>query len=521
LSTDELSGLVETTQVIEELLGASGEAILILQPDGQIRKLNERLGEWLGRSSQELVGTSFFTLFKTAQKIRVQDALADALSDGRAELANTRALKPDGTMAHFGLKVSRLGDEPNIALLVVARDISGSMQTGSKERVIDGQIKYAQKLESLGVLAGGVAHDFNNLLVGILGNAGLAMMELEQEHPTRESVQLIEAAAVKAAKLTEQVLSYSGRRKSTLKTVHLGEVVESMKHLLDISRARQVSLDYTTADDVPLVFVDPSDMQQILINLVTNASESHVAESGSVQVAVGERHCHVGELAEAVVGRGLPGGHYVTISVSDTGEGIAPENLGKLFEPSFSTRAKGRGLGLAAVRGIVESYHGAVTVRSEVGTGTELCVFIPARIDLQMPEETTMGSLDDWRGDGTILVIDDEESVRQVARETLSRFGFEVLTSVDGQEGVETFEKHRDEVVAVLLDVTMPGLSPEEALLEIRRMRSDVGVVISSGYGEAEASGRFAGYGWATFIQKPYRPVELAWRIRQLVESGS
>ena len=132
-----------------------------------------------------------------------------------------------------------------------------------------------------------------------------------------------------------------------------------------------------------------------------------------------------------------------------------------------------------------------------------------------------MGSLDDWRGDGTILVIDDEESVRQVARETLSHFGFEILTASDGQQGVETFEKHRDDVVAVLLDVTMPGLSPEEALLEIRRMRSDVGVVISSGYGEAEASDRFAGYGWATFIQKPYRPVELAWRIRQLVESGS
>ena len=521
MSTDELSGLEGTTQLIREWMKVSAEAVLILRADGEISQLNERMGEWLERSSQELVGSSFLALFKTAQKIRVQDALADASRLGESELSNTRARKTDGTMAHFGLKVSRLGDDAEANLLVVARDISGSMQTGSKERVIDGQIKYAQKLESLGVLAGGVAHDFNNLLVGILGNAGLAMMELDERHPTRESVQLIEAAAVKAAKLTEQVLAYSGRRKSTLKTVHLGEVVESMKHLLDISRARQVSLDYTTSEDVPVVFVDPSDMQQILINLVTNASESHGGESGSVQVTVGARHCHAGELAEALVGQGLPGGHYVTINVSDTGEGIAPENLPRLFEPSFSTRAKGRGLGLAAVRGIVESYHGAVTVQSEVGTGTELKVFIPARIDLKMPEETTMGSLDDWRGDGTILVIDDEESVRQVARETLSHFGFEILTAADGQEGVEAFEKHRDDVVAVLLDVTMPGLSPEEALLEIRRMRSDVGVVISSGYGEAEASDRFAGYGWATFIQKPYRPAELAWRIRQLVESGS
>ena len=508
-----------STSLLTACFEASRDGLVLVDSSGQILAANHAFIKLLGHNAESVLQNNWLGLFKTAQRIRAEDTLADLVEGKQGLLKHTRMLTADNRLVPVRIWGQRLEgcDQPYV--LMTTQDLdTESEQTGGKRRV-DGQIKYAQKLESLGVLAGGIAHDFNNLLVGVLGNAGLALMEMDAEHPASESVRHIESAAMKASKLTEQLLLYSGKRKSTQKVVELTKVVDGVRHLLDVCKARQVSVHYDLADDIPGIYADPSDMQQVLINLVTNGSEAHEGDAGQVRVQVSSQVLASEDLGKACVGSGLAAGRYVCVEVADTGRGIDEAALGKIFDASFTTRSKGRGLGLAAVRGIVESYHGAVIIDSVRDKGTSFKVYFPARDEAIVPVDEGVASLVDWRGTGTILVVDDQESVRQVACETLAYYGFDILTASEGNEALQIMADKGDDICAVLLDMTMPGMSGEETLQELRARVPDLGVVISSGYSEAEASQQFAGYGWATFIQKPYRPVDLARRVRQLLEA--
>jgi len=508
-----------STALLAACFEGSRDGLVLVSTGGEILAANTGVTELLGHSPQSILEGNWLTLFKTAQRIRAEDMLADIVKGEARFLKHTRMLTADNRLVPvriFG-KLLENNEASHVLMTVQNLDTSGE-ETGEKRRV-DGQIKYAQKLESLGVLAGGIAHDFNNLLVGVLGNAGLALMEMDKAHPASESVRHIESAAMKASKLTEQLLLYSGKRKSMQRVVNLTKVVDGVQHLLEVCKARQVSMHYELNADVPGIYGDPSDIQQVIINLVTNGSEAHEGDSGQVRIKVDAEVLRTQDLGRACVGSGLATGRYVCVEVADTGRGIDDAALSKIFDASFTTRSKGRGLGLAAVRGIVESYHGAVVIDSTKDKGTSFKVYFPARDEAIVPDDEGVASLVDWRGTGTILVVDDQESVRQVACETLAYYGFDILTAREGSEALEIMAEKGESISAVLLDMTMPGMSGEETLQELRARIPDLGVVISSGYSEAEASQRFAGYGWATFIQKPYRPVDLARRVRQLLEA--
>jgi len=368
---------------------------------------------------------------------------------------------------------------------------------------------HSRKLESLGILAGGIAHDFNNLLVGILGNAGLALLELPAGSPARPLVEQVEKAALCAAELTNQMLAYAGKGRFVVASVDLSHLVEEMAHLHSAAISKKAILTCDLGEALPAVEGDATQLRQVVMNLLTNASDAVGDESGAITVRTGvvdaDRRC----LEEAYLSEDLPEGAYVYVEVADTGSGMDAETKARIFDPFFTTKFTGRGLGLAGTLGIVRAHRGAICVESEPGSGTTFRVLLPAAGHAAASPEPGPPAAGPPVVTGTVLVVDDEEAVRTVARSALERAGFSVLTACDGREGIEVFRAHADDIAAVVLDLTMPVVSGTEALRGLRALRAGVPVVLSSGYTEEDATGRFGSYETTAFVQKPYRPSEL------------
>ena len=395
------------------------------------------------------------------------------------------------------------------------REIAERKRAEDERRAMETQVRQAQKLESLGVLAGGIAHDFNNLLEGILGNAGLALEDLPPAAPARRRVERIVKAAQRAADMTRQLLAYSGKGRFFVEPIDLTQLVHEMAQLLKVSLSKKASLKLNLCRSLPAIEADAAQIRQVVMNLITNASEALGEQAGQIALRTGAVQCDPASLADCLMGEGLPKGPYVYVEVADTGCGMDNETLAKIFDPFFTTKFTGRGLGLAAVLGIVRGHCGALKVQSQPGQGTTFRVLFPASTKPASSEPKAPQSCEALRGAGAVLVADDEEVVSSLARDVLERAGFKVFTAADGRQTIEIFRRHAGDIVAVLLDLTMPHLSGSEALDEIRRIRSDVPVILSSGYGEEEAVKRLGAKGLAGFIQKPYLPPELLAKMKQ------
>jgi len=376
---------------------------------------------------------------------------------------------------------------------------------------LESRIQQAQKLESLGVLAGGIAHDFNNLLVGILGNADLALMDLPPESPARQYIQDVEVASRRAAELVRQMLAYSGKGRFVVERLDLGVVVEEMVHLLEASITKKALLRFDLPKQLPAVEADATQLRQVVMNLITNASDAIGERSGVISVRTGVMDCDASYLEGSRVAGECVEGSYVYVEVSDTGVGMDDATLAKIFDPFFTTKFTGRGLGLAAVLGIVRSHDGAIKVYSERGKGASFKVLLPAlELDEKFASSTSTSPGPPPQEGGTVLLVDDEETVRVVGRSMLERLGFEVVTAEDGRRALEIFGEEPGRFACVLLDLTMPHVDGEECFRELRRMDPDIAVILSSGYTEQELIARFAGKGLAGFVQKPYRLRDLA-----------
>ena len=403
----------------------------------------------------------------------------------------------------------------------LAVDVTERKQAEEEKRKLETQMLHAQKLESLGVLAGGIAHDFNNLLVGILGNADLALDDLSPVSPARERIKAIETASKRAADLSRQMLAYSGRGHFVVEPIDLNHVVEEMTHLLEAAIPKAVSLRYDLGKGMPAIHADVTQIRQVIMNLITNASEAIGEENGIISVRTGALDCEQSYLDEIAYPERLTPGVYVFLEVADTGCGMDADTSKRIFDPFFTTKFTGRGLGLAALLGIVRGHEGAVKVYSEAGRGTTFRLLFPA-LDLAVPAARSDESgkiRADWMGKGTVLLVDDEETVRTVGGAMLERIGFEVLTANDGLEAMELFREYEDEIACVLLDLSMPVQSGEETFRQIRCLRDDVPVIMSSGYNEREIADRFAGKGISGFIQKPYRASTLRAALQEVLDS--
>lgn len=397
-------------------------------------------------------------------------------------------------------------------------DITHRHTIEEERRKLEAQILHAQKLESLGVLAGGIAHDFNNLLVGILGNADLAIMERQADGAEREYLDAIVTSAQRAAELCRQMLAYSGKGHFVVQPIDLNGVVREMAHLLSVSVSKRVALHYNFADALPAVEVDVTQMRQIIMNLITNASESIGDAEGDIVIRTSAQYMNEGALSTNYLGEELSSGTYVSIAISDTGCGMDGETMARMFDPFFTTKFTGRGLGMAAVLGIVRGHRGAIDVRSTQGKGTTFTVHIPASAQSPRLPEPDEGAPARYVGSGSILVVEDEPQVLELVNKLLTRAGFLPIPSRDGQEAVEVFSRTANTIRLVLLDMTMPRMSALDTLRALRAIRSDIPIVLTSGYSESEAAQRFNEDGVAGFLQKPYRAATLYDVVRKALE---
>jgi len=387
----------------------------------------------------------------------------------------------------------------------------------SERTELERKFQETQKLESLGVLAGGIAHDFNNLLTGVLGNASLARQELEASSPAHPHIEQIEAVTLRAGELCKQMLAYSGKGRFQVQRLDLSALVRETTQLVQLSIDKTAVLRFNLAEGLPPVEADATQMRQVIMNLVINAGEALGGKSGVITINTGLVRADRGYLDQAVLSPELPEGDYAYLEVSDNGCGMTPEQQARIFEPFFTTKFTGRGLGLSAVLGIVRGHRGAMRVYSEQGKGTTFKVVLPTASGTAeaLPVEQAAEA---WTGSGMVLVVDDEQTVRTVAARMVEKCGFTAITANNGQEGVEKFKAHRDEIVVILMDLTMPHLDGESAFRELRALAPEVRVILMSGFNEQDAINRFTGKGLAGFIQKPFRPDALRRKLKEVLE---
>lgn len=395
------------------------------------------------------------------------------------------------------------------------RDITERKQIEAERRDMEQRLLHAQKLESLGVLAGGIAHDFNNLLTAILGNLDLAVYELPPSAGARHSIQQAIQASHRAADLARQMLAYSGRGHFALRPMDLNELVRENAQLFRAAIARTVTLHLELAEDLPRIVADAAQVQQVVMNLITNAAEAIGSHPGVVKIITRLVDADAARLGRSRLAEKPPPGRFFSLAVEDTGCGMDATTLERLFDPFFTTKFTGRGLGMSAVLGIVRGHKGAIFVRSEVGRGTSVEVLFPvpeASLECEALRDVTVGSatpkLEASRF-GSILVVDDETPVRNLCLQIVRRLGHRAVGAADGEEALAQLEKQPAGFDCVLLDLTMPRLDGLSTFQEMKRRQADLPIILCSGFGEQDATRQFPSHGLAAFVQKPYRLEDL------------
>jgi two-component system cell cycle sensor histidine kinase/response regulator CckA len=389
-----------------------------------------------------------------------------------------------------------------------------------ERRHLEEHVRQSQKMESLGVLAGGVAHDFNNLLVGIMGNASLAIDMLPESSPVVPLLDDVVLASQKAADLTRQMLAYAGKGRFVCESTDLSSLVRDIGGLVRTSISKKVDLYLNLESNLPPIEADPTQVQQLIMNLLINGAEAIGERSGAVTVTTGLRETRPGPATGHFAVDGTEAGPYVVLEVSDTGCGMDEATVSRIFEPFFSTKFTGRGLGLAAALGIVRAHRGALKVDTQPGRGSRFEVLFPALTDRSYRKPSSSREVVFRRAAasaGHILVVDDEEVVRRTAKAALEQNGYTVLLSENGQQAVDIFRGLSDQIALVLLDLTMPVMSGEEAFRQLRAIRRDVVIILTSGYDETQALEGFGGSDVSGFMQKPYTGDELAQAVRAVM----
>jgi len=421
-------------------------------------------------------------------------------------------LRPDGTACYVICRGAPTELDAGSSLqgfIGTCQDITPRKQREEERLKLEDKLRQTQKLESLGVLAGGIAHDFNNLLMAIMSNAEMILMDLpadsgEAEESTREVLK----ASKQAADLCSQMLAYSGRGKFVMKVLDVQSLVEEMLKMLHVSISKKARLRVNFATGLPPIEADPTQIRQVVMNLITNASEALGDEVGDIRITATQAPLEEVEQEGVLRGEELTPGTYVALGVCDSGCGMEGETLERLFEPFYSTKFSGRGLGMSAVLGIIRSHRGGIRVRSVPGQGSTFTVYIPAASgELGSAEFISSRRVDpgDETG-GVILVVDDEELIRKTATRILTKKGFSVITASGGQEAVEIFKERSQEISCVLLDMTMPDMDGLETYRELHRLDPRVPIILASGYSKKELEQRFVKDGAmpVAFIQKPF-----------------
>ncbi|MCD4823091.1 MAG: response regulator [Phycisphaerae bacterium] len=494
--------LRESEHQYRGIFESAADPMFIIDNDNKIAAANPIACQSFNYKREELLGRPMHDILSYDHYERYDEFIRTAEKMGYF-LGEITVLRKGGMTAHMEFHGSMIRLKERDMVLVIAHDLTIRDRTEAESKIGD-KSQRTQKIESLSTLAGGLANDFNNLMAGILGNSDLALAEMASTSPGRTNMENIKDVATRASNLINQLLVFSGSGQFNKEPADLNSVLANMAPIIKKAIPPRISLQYELENKIPPVEIDVAQVHQALMNLISNAAEAIGGRTGAITIRTGVMEARQAYLANSYINENLPEGCYVYLEVSDTGRGMNLEIQSKLFDPFFTTKLSGHGLGMAVVMGIVRGHQGTIKVYSEENKGSTVKILLPA--SKISPKEVLQEDVDieNWRGEGTILIVDDEDAVRNVTRMMLERQGFTVLTARDGSEGVDLFARHSAKIVVVMLDMTMSGMDGEEAFYEMREIRRDVKVILMSGYDKQETTSRFAEAGLAGFVSKPF-----------------
>ena len=490
-----------------------------INADGTISWTSKSIETLLGYKAEEIEGMPLHQLFADKRELL---KVVKAHNDPEVPVVNYEVqLQHKNGQTVWGSISSHLlcdADGNEIGSEGVLRNITDLKLAELERKEMEKRFADVQRLESLGVLAGGIAHDFNNLLAAIMGNAELAELKQLGQEPIDREIKGIVSCSTRAADLCNQLLAYSGQGMIVRQQIDLSELIEEIVQLIDVSISKNVDLKLSLTRALPTIHVDETQMQQIIMNLVTNASESIGDQDGQVSISTGIVDATIHDLESEFLDTELVEGRYVYLEVADTGAGMDEATRKKIFDPFFTTKFTGRGLGLSALLGIVRSHNGTIQVDSQLGRGTRVRILFPQYSEYRddKVEEIQETSSEQDFVVSSVLIIDDEADVLTTAKAIMEKLGCEVLTAINGRDGVSVFAKMHDQIDLVLLDMTMPKMNGMETLAELRKINAGVPVIICSGYGYENLSEKFKGSPPEGFLHKPYSIKEIRSAIGQL-----
>ncbi len=506
-TADTLSGIARDYQL---LVDGSPTLICRFRADGRVTFANDTLRAFVGAGATDTVAR--LGLPSAGEVADVEVACADAGGHLRWLRWTSRAAgTPADGVAEF---------------LAVGVDVTARRLAEDERRAIEQQMFQTAKLESLGVIAGGVAHDFNNILTGVLGNAALAALGLPPDSPAAVYMSRVSDAAARAADLNRQLLAYAGKGRFVVREIDANALLAQTVELVRLSLAKKIDVRLERWPRLPAVHGDESQLQQVLMNLIINAGDAIGDRPGTLTLRTDVAVVGGSVLTDPSTGRPAKPGRYVTVAVSDTGCGMDAATRARIFEPFFTTKFTGRGLGLAAVQGIIRGHHGALAVDTAVGRGTTFTVFLPEYVppppDAPVPAGSPSGEIAADRitprpnaRRNTVLVVDDEDAVRELTAVVLGQVGWNVLTAVNGREGVDVFRTHADAIACAVLDLTMPEMDGLEAMVAMRAERPRLPVLLCTGYSEDAVPAALTNAPTGLLL-KPFRPADLQQALADL-----
>ncbi|QWV97989.1 response regulator [Geomonas nitrogeniifigens] len=498
------------------------DLIFITDTQHTITRANRAMADRLGLRPSQIPGRKCYELFHEIGDVPGTCPFLKLLEEGEA--ANVE-MEEQHLGGFFEISVSPLYNEFGeiTACVHVARDVTERKKAEEYRLALEQQLQQTQRLESLGVLSGGIAHDFNNILTIILGHC--AMARTAQPEEVQKHLEQIEQAGNRAADLCRQMLNYAGKSPLLQTEIDLDVQVREVVSMLQPGFKKKVSLRYQLEPGVPLIKGDQGQVQQIIMNLVVNAVEAIGDRKGTVAISLARHTVPPGQAGHDVFGNAIAPGSYVCLEVSDDGCGMSEETRQRIFEPFFSTKFTGRGLGMSATMGIIRSHNGALQLSSVLGEGSRFRIFFPTtpaacpRVEAELAPEPPRHS--QQRLEGTVLLVDDEPELRLVGTVLLNGLGLSVITACNGREALEIYHERSGEIDLVLMDLTMPEMDGVEAYQELRTKTASLPILFCSGYGKKEVSPFIDRDPHAAFLAKPYNSEQMRNMLRKLKEAAA
>ncbi len=512
--------LRQSEQRYRELFNSIRDSILLTNTARNIIDCNQAFTEQFGYTQQEIKGQKTASVYANEKEYQTMGQKLQKYIDQPNFIYVIHYKKKSGEVFPGETNVFYLRDSSGqvIGFIGIIKDISQRMRAEQEKARLEVQLNQAQKMEAIGRLAGGVAHDFNNLLTTILGNAELALLDLKQNEPFYNILTEIKGAGDKASALTRQLLAFSRRQVMQPEILDLNELLQDMSRMLRRIIGEDIELEILPASGLGLVEIDPGQLEQVIMNLAVNARD---AMPGGGKLTIEIADADLDRIYSESHGRVVRPGPYVLLAVSDTGQGMPPEIQAQIFDPFFTTKDKGKGtgLGLSTVYGIVKQSSGYIWVYSEPEAGTTFKIYLPRVEKHSGHEQPPKEQEQDHSGTETILVVEDDQAVRNIAAYSLRIYGYRVLTASDGAQALARVQEEKDQIHLVLTDVVMPQIGGLEMVQELKKLQPGLKVLYMSGY----TTNSIVHHGildqGVDFLQKPFTPNSLASKVREVLDS--